>query len=150
MIVNTYLFGNIEINDEEILTFEHGIPGFEHLHTFAYIRESEESLFTHLQALEDGDITFIITNPFLFYPEYDFILPDSAKEELGLTGEKDVEVWSIVTLGEKVEEATMNLLAPIVANKKDKRAKQIVLQNPSYKTKHPLVQETSQPVEEKG
>jgi len=142
MIVHSYLFGAIDIDEQQVIRFESGIPGFEHLKRFAVIREADDSAFVHLQSVEDGEVTFVLTNPFLFYKDFEFVLSKANQEELKIGNKEDVVVWVIVTVGEDVENTTLNLLAPVVMNPKERLGKQIVLQNTNYKTKHPLIEQT--------
>jgi flagellar assembly factor FliW len=139
MKLKTLHFGEIEVADETEWTFLHGIPGFEHLTQFTIVQQAEHLPFSYLQSLEEGAISFIITNPFLVYPEYEFELPDFAQEELAISEDAELAIWSIVTLKDDVEGATINLLAPIVLNAEKRRGKQIILHDSSYTTKHPLL-----------
>jgi len=148
MLIHTYLFGEIEVGEEHLIRFDNGVPGFEHLKYFTVIKDSEDAVFVHLQAVEDGDVTFVLTNPFVFYPDFEFVLSNAYQEELLIESEEDVEVWVIVTVAEDVEHTTINLMAPVVMNRRKKLGKQIVLQNTNYKTKHPLVQQV-EPAERK-
>jgi flagellar assembly factor FliW len=60
------------------------------------------------------------------------------QQELNIENEADVAVWSIVTIDRHNNEVTLNLLAPIVVNVRDKRGKQIILHDSDYQTKHKL------------
>ncbi|UJF33226.1 flagellar assembly protein FliW [Paenibacillus hexagrammi] len=141
MKVDTFHFGEIEVLQEEIVTFSGGIPGFEQLTSFAILRFEEHAPFYYLQSLQETMISFVITNPFGVYPDYEFHLPISEQEELEISEEAQLAVWSIVTIRDSAETATMNLLAPIVVNVERRLGKQIVLHNSHYKTKHPIFRE---------
>lgn len=140
MKLNTLRFGEIEIDTEQTIVFAHGIPGFDELSKFILLQPDPEVPFTFLQSLENTDLSFILTNPFAFYPEYEFILPEAAKEELEIEKEQDFSIWSIVSIKESIQEATLNLLAPVIIQEKAKLGKQIILQGTPYRTKHALIQ----------
>ncbi|MGN7762058.1 flagellar assembly protein FliW [Paenibacillus sp. 22594] len=141
MIIETLSMGKLEVNEDQIYHFPKGIPGFEEETEFALIKMSE-SPFWVLQSLKEQELSFLLSDPFVFYPSYEFELPDDEAEELGI--ELDVLVRCIITLKEQIETSTINLLAPIVLNPTGLTGKQIVLHHAAYHTKHSLLQE--QPV----
>ncbi|MDO3412081.1 flagellar assembly protein FliW [Saccharibacillus sp. CPCC 101409] len=135
MIIETSSLGNIEITVEQIYRFENGIPGFEEENEFALL-PVEGSPFFHLQSLKEKHLSFLLADPFVFFPEYEFELGDSDSEELEL--QTGVQVRCIVTLRDDIEKSTMNILAPLVLNPVKRKGRQIVLHNSAYATKHPL------------
>lgn len=141
MKINTAYFGQVEIEDSEIINFPEGLPAFEHLKQFVILDAEEEIAFRWLQSLEDENIAFVIINPFLFKFDYEFKLSDHAIEKLKIESETDVAVYSIVVIPEKMEDMTANLLAPVVINVREKLGKQIVLENTAYHTKHKIAEE---------
>ncbi|MDQ0192184.1 flagellar assembly protein FliW [Paenibacillus wynnii] len=135
MLIETTAWGKLEIDEDQIYHFSKGIPGFEDVTEFALI-ELEKSSFAQLQSTQHESISFLLTDPFNFYHEYEFDLPDTDAEELDI---KDaVSVRSIVTIKEQLELSTINLLAPIILNPLNRKGKQVVLHKSSYLTKHPL------------
>ncbi|MBT2678860.1 flagellar assembly protein FliW [Bacillus sp. ISL-35] len=136
MKINTMYHGEVEIN--EILTFEKGIPGFVEEKQFALLPLSDDEFYYVLQSVSTPGLAFVLTNPFHFMKEYDFQLEEGAVEELSLESEKDVTVYSILTVQDPFEKTTANLQAPIIINLKNRKAKQVVLHNEQYKTKHPI------------
>jgi flagellar assembly factor FliW len=139
MLIDTVRFGEIEIQDTEIIAFPDGIPGFEKLNQFIIIKPNEELPFSFLQSVEEGAVAFIISNPFVFYPEYEFEISEITKQELSIEAEEDVLVWNIISIRDDLENATINLLAPIIVNTKDQVGKQVVLQGTDYSVKHKLI-----------
>lgn len=140
--LQTAIFGELEINEQDIINFKQGIPGFEHLRAFVIVRPDEELPFVYLLAMEQPETMLILCDPFSFYPDYELKLSDEVLEELHIETESDVLVWSIVTIRDNLETATINLLAPLVMNVKQRFAKQIILNSGPYETKHPLFRET--------
>lgn len=135
MIISTTIWGDIEVDEKEIYRFEKGIPGFEETTDFVLL-DQDEAPFYYLQSLQEKELSFVLVDPFIFYPEYEFELPDSEAEELEI--ESNLVVRSILTLHEQVENSTINLLAPLVFNPDNRQAKQVVLHQTTYQTKHPL------------
>jgi flagellar assembly factor FliW len=133
--LNTLRFGEIDVEEDKIVTFEQGIPGFEASRRFIVLHPDESLPFAFMQSIEDGDLAFIVTNPFYYFPEYQFELPDSVQEALNIENESDVTLCSVVTVGGG-EDIYLNLLAPIVMNTRLKKGRQVILHQSEYKTKH--------------
>ncbi|WP_085522106.1 flagellar assembly protein FliW [Tuberibacillus sp. Marseille-P3662] len=139
MTIETKYHGEMEINHDEAIHFDHGLPGFQHETTFVLLPLEQASPFVVLQSLNHPEVAFIMTTPFLFYPDYAFDLPEDAIDQLAIESEFDVTIYSILTIKEPFEDSTINLIAPVIINHQTKEAKQIVLQSDDYTTKHPLV-----------
>jgi flagellar assembly factor FliW len=135
LIVQTLSSGELHIAEEDIYLFPNGIPGFEDETKFAVIA-MEEGPFSYLQSLKNAELSFLVSDPFIFFPEYEFELPDEDTEELEIRD--GILVRCIVTIKEQVEQTTMNLLAPIVLNSINQLGRQTVLHNSPYLTKHLL------------
>ncbi|MDQ0231455.1 flagellar assembly protein FliW [Metabacillus malikii] len=141
MKISTKYHGNIEVSESDIVTFENGIPGFLDEKSFVLLPLDDESPFTILQSTITAELGFIIVNPFIFFPTYEFELSDNEKQLLNLTSEKDVNVFTILNIKDPFQQSTANLQAPIILNTKNNKAKQIILNDARYKTKHTLIQE---------
>lgn len=136
MLIETSTWGSLEITEEQVYQFPKGIPGFEQETKFALL-SLEEGPFAYLQSLNEKELAFVVVDPFVFYPDYEFELPENESKELSLQ-EDQVYVRSIVTLKDPIENSSLNLLAPIVMNSIARTGKQIVLHNSPYRTNHPL------------
>lgn len=135
MLIETVTLGQLDINEDQIYHFPKGIPGFEHETDFAVI-DLQEGPFSYLQSLKTDNLALLLTDPFVFYKSYEFELPESETEELAI--QTSVQVRAVVTIKEKLEESTLNLLAPIVFNPDKRIGKQVVLHRSDYSTKQLL------------
>ncbi|MFC7678564.1 flagellar assembly protein FliW [Paenibacillus sp. GCM10028914] len=135
MNVETAQFGPLDVPEDQIYHFSKGIPGFESHSEFAVIHVAEGP-FSYLQSLQDSHISLLMTDPFVFYPNYEFDLPESIVEEMELNS--DLMIRSIVTLNENVEKSTINLLAPLVFNLENKSGRQVILHASEYQSRHLL------------
>lgn len=142
MKLNTRYHNEVEIKEEEILHFEKGIPGFPEEMKFVILPLNEDGSFSVLQSIETVGLAFVIASPFSFFPGYDFKLEDSVVEELEIKSENDVVVYSILTVEDPFEKTTANLQAPVIINKVSNKAKQVILVDEKYKTKHNLFGKT--------
>ncbi|PAK51975.1 flagellar assembly protein FliW [Paenibacillus sp. 7541] len=139
MMVNTRRFGLIEINEDQVITFIGPVLGFETLKKYAFVSTGEDRQpFEFLQAIEDENLTFIVTDPFVFFKDYEFQLDKHWTEALDVHREEDIQVMVIVTV-RSPEDITCNLRAPIVINRTKRVAAQVILEQGSYPTKQPLL-----------
>ena len=107
------IHGKIIYKENEIITFEKGIPGFPNLKKYIIREAIEDSPFSIIQSIEDKDIEEIIKN-------------------LNIKKEEDVILYSLVTLSEKVGNITANLKAPLVININDQKGEQYILDKEEY------------------
>ncbi|MBT2661799.1 flagellar assembly protein FliW [Bacillus sp. ISL-45] len=142
MRLNTKYHNEVKIKEEEILLFEKGIPGFPEETKFVVLPLNEDGSFSVMQSVTTSGLAFIIASPFGFFPNYDFKLEDSVVEELELKSENDVVVYSILTVEDPFDKTTANLQAPVIINKANNKAKQVILIEEGYKTKHNLFGKT--------
>ena len=121
------------------LHFAAGLPGFPHLHDFVMAPWGPPtSPFSTVIAVDDPDVGFIVVSPFVFYPEYDFELDGGTAKRLGLVDSSMAHVVCIVTLQDRPEDATINLLGPIVVNTASGESCQAVLPDGGYQARMPL------------
>lgn len=127
-------------DEQQIFCFTNGIPGFEKKREFIFVSISPD-MSMQLMKTVDEEVTLLVVNPFLFYPEYEWELPESSRLELQIESEHDVEIWSVVTVPEDPHYSTLNLLAPIVLNVNKRLGKQLILHDQPYSSRTPLNRE---------
>lgn len=141
MQVQTKYHGVTKIEELQILKFHQGIPGFLEEKQFIILPLEENSPFFILQSVNTSELAFVMVDPFSFYLDYEFSLTDSIIEQLQIDDEKQVATFVILTVQEPFTKTTANLQAPIVTNTEKKLAKQFVLNDKRYTTKHLLINE---------
>lgn len=137
MNIETKYHGTVEVSKGEILHFAAGIPGFPEEKKFV-ILPLEDTGFAVMQSAVTPEIAFVVAEPFTFFPEYDFKLDEQIIEQLELGSAEDVRVCTILTVREPFEKTTANLQAPVIINTKNRKAKQVILNESGYQTRHPL------------
>lgn len=142
MFIETTHFGQIEINEADILNFEEGIIGFEDVKKFGIIdSEDPESPFKWIQAVDKPELAFALVDPFKIKKDYDFDLTDEEVEYLGVNDASEVMVFSIVVVPEDIKKISMNLKAPLIINKSNNKAAQIILDTDKYTVRHLILDE---------
>ena len=137
--VSTDRFGELEIDEKRVLHFNEGIPAFETEHEFIILPYDDESPYYFMQSLNKSNLAFLLTMPELFFPDYAAEIDDETVAELEIAEDDNVLIYTLLTIPNgSVRYMTANLLAPIVINVKNMKAKQIVMDKSNYTTKHRL------------
>ena len=137
--IETVRFGTIEVEESKIVRFPKGLPAFEDEHEFIIAPFDDETPYVFLQSVNTPDLAFMMTTPYLFFPDYEFRLNDTVLHELQISNPDELLVYTLLTIpAGNVRGMTANLLAPIVINKKTNQAQQVVLEKTDYTTKHLL------------
>jgi flagellar assembly factor FliW len=138
--IKTTRFGEVEVDEIKAVHFQDGLLGFPGKKNYVIMEHKPGSSFLWLQSMDVPDLAFVMINPFLLNSEY---LKDLSKdEEALLKNERDEEilVFSLVAIPKgRVEDATVNLMGPIIVESKSRNAKQVILANSGYSHRHPLI-----------
>lgn len=139
MNIATKFHGELEINEQGIITFESGIPGFLNEKKFTLLT-LEETPFFVLQSTTTPEVAFITINPFDVFPTYEFELSQDVLSDLHIQSEQGVTVFVIVSVRSPFEDSTANLQAPVVVNMNSQLGKQYIMNTDQYTTRHSLIQ----------
>ena len=131
--------GEMQYEENNIITFNKGIPGFNELKKFILLDLQEYEPFKLLQSLEDDEISLIVTSPYEFFNEYEIKLSEETIKNLKIDSPEQVMILTTVTLNSDVKKITTNLQGPIVINTSNNFGEQIILDNSKYKVKSPLI-----------
>jgi len=139
MQITTTRFGEIEIDDELVFEFIEPILGYDKLKKYVLIDNSPESPFKWLQSVEDPNIAFPITFPSYFSIDYKFTVPEDKAQKLEVKNAENVLTFNIACIPQgQAQDATINLVGPIVINVESKKGLQLVLTDTKYSIKHRL------------
>ena len=142
MQIKSTRFGEFEVPEDLVVQFPEGLPGFEDQKQFAFLPytvDEDNSPFAYMQSVQDPDLTLLLADPFLFFKHYSLNLNDEDAAQLGLSdSEETAGVYGVVAVPEKIDQMTVNLVAPIVVNWKEQKGMQIILDRSPYSTKHRL------------
>lgn len=140
MIIQTSRFGQLEVNPERFIVFEEGILGFPRQHEYALVQTGEGSGFYWLQAVRRPDLAFVVCDPRLFVLDYQVPVKLEELQGIELTDPNNAQVFVIVNkVGDLL---TGNLQGPLVINVTTRKARQLVLSDKRYSTRHPLIRIT--------
>lgn len=137
MEIESTRFGRIEVDDERIMTFPGGLLGFPECTRYALIQTGSENYFFWLQSVDDANLAFVVTDPTIFFKDYEVPVREELRQDLDLA---DVASLQVFVICNKVGEwLTGNLLGPIVVNAQNCLAQQVVLTEKRWTTRQPLM-----------
>lgn len=143
MRIRSPLFGEMDIDPEQILHFPEGLPAFNDQRRFVILPMDKNSPFYYLQAVDNADLCFLLADPFPFWPHYQAELGDAEVQKLQAAQDgSNISLFTILTIPADFKNTTANLLAPLIINTERKIGLQIILANADYTTKHPLFSAT--------
>lgn len=141
MKIQTSRFGEIEVEDKEIIDFPEGLIGFYDKKRFIVYNYQPENPFQWLQCVDDGDLAFIVIEPIEFIADYMPKVMRGDLNSLGLGDLSEADIYAMVVVPDDPENISANLLGPIIINKLARLGKQVILQTEKYTTCHFIIEE---------
>lgn len=137
MIIRTSRFGQLEVDQDRLIVFEDGILGFPKQQRYALVQTGEGSGFYWLQSVDTEELAFVVCDPRLFVADYQVPVKKEELQAIGVDSPDDAQVFIIVNkVGDLL---TGNFQGPLVVNVKNRGARQLVLSDKRYSTRHPLM-----------
>lgn len=138
MLIQSTRFGAMQVDDDRIITFRHGLLGFPGHQRFALIQSGDGNYFFWLQSIEDPNLAFVVTDPSTFFADYRAPLREEISRDIELEDPAHAQVFVICN---KVEGwLTGNLLGPLVVNAQNRLGGQVVLTDKKWTTRQPLLE----------
>jgi flagellar assembly factor FliW len=106
-------FGTLEVADDAVLAFPKGLIGLPG-ERWTLVSGGDDSAFRWLHSLEDPALALPVTNPWLFFDEYEVALSDADTAKIGCEDPSALEVYVTVRAAEQLEDFRANLRAPLV------------------------------------
>jgi flagellar assembly factor FliW len=138
MRVVTERFGEIDVDDDRVLAFDEGVPGFPSARRFALVEVDDSDSFFWLQSLEDPELAFLCAVPWPFFPDYEPELSEGDQAALAVEQAEDVLVLVVLTVDRDASQVTANLMGPVMINQRTRTGRQVVLSDSDYPLRAPL------------
>lgn len=132
MRVKTRLFGEIDIEDNKIITFPSGLVGFPDMKKFTIIYDEEKpgkNGIIWFQSLDEPQFAMPVMEPNAVVPDYNPTVNDELLTPLGELTEDNLYVLVSVTVPKDITKMSVNLKGPIVINTDTLLANQIVVED---------------------
>lgn len=132
------VLGEISYQEEEVIIFPEGLIGFENNKRFIIKTKDGFEPFYWLLCLDEPGLLFPVIDPFLIMKDYRPSPSGTELQSIGIKNRSDVRFLAVVTVGQHVDQVSVNLRGPIVINKLRNLGKQIILMDSEYLVKHPI------------
>lgn len=141
MKIHTRIFGEIEIAEEKIITFENGIIGFPDLKRFTLLHDEARGTdagIRFLQSIEEPGFAMPVMDPLIVKPDYDPEVNDELLASAGKITPENLLVLVTVTVPKDLTKMTVNLQGPFVINVEEHKACQVIVEGQDYPVKFPV------------
>ena len=121
-----------------MITFSNGLLGFGTYKRYVLIETGQDATFWWLQAVDEPDLAFVVTDPRFFVSSYRVPLRSDQMQEMGIKSADDAQVFVIVNkVGNML---TGNLQGPLVIRVDSMTGEQLVLSDKRFTTRVPLME----------
>lgn len=141
MIINTKVFGEVEITDDKIITFPGGIIGFPELRRFTLLHNEERGVsagIRWLQSLEEPGFAMPVMDPLVVKEDYNPEIDDELLSGIGGITPDNLLVLVTVRVPSDLSQMSVNLQGPIVINVDERKACQIIVDTDIYPVRFPI------------
>lgn len=126
-----------------VVEFVEPIPGFPDDREFAFAAVEDTGVLYTLRSARNPGLRFIVADPAAFFPDYAPALADADLICLDADEQEELALLVIVTLTDRLADATANLLAPIVLAPRRGTAAQVLLRDAGLSLRAPLLRPAS-------
>ncbi len=140
MLVKTKFFGEVDLPEEKILTFDRGLIGLSDYkqYTILYDVEKEETNICWLQSVDEPTLALPIIKPLLVKEDYNPVVEDELLTHIGELTEENLVIFLTMTVPSDITQMSVNLKAPIIINADTRKAAQIMVENQDYEVKYKI------------
>jgi flagellar assembly factor FliW len=140
MRVLTRPYGEIDLDERQLITLPWGLLGFEDLRRWALL-DAAQPPFYWLQSLERSEIAFVLIDPRQFRPDYEPGADPAELAGLEIGSDEEQLVFAIVTIPAESERMSANLQGPLVVNRRSRVGRQVVSTDPRWGVRHVIADE---------
>ncbi len=141
MIINTKVFGEVEITDDKIITFPGGIIGFPDMKNFTLLHDEEQGVsagIRWLQSLDEPGFAMPVMDPLVVKTDYNPEIDDELLTGIGEVTADNLLVLVTVRVPSDLTQMSVNLQGPIVINVDERKACQIIVDTDTYPVRFPI------------
>jgi flagellar assembly factor FliW len=128
-----------ETTDLPVIEFVAPMPGFPDLRKYVLVQVDDAGVLYSLTSVDTPELRFLVAPPAPFFPEYAVDIDDEALAALGSSDPDELLVLLVINTGEQPDDASANLLAPIIIAKGERRAVQLILSRTGLPVRAPLL-----------
>lgn len=144
MLINTAVFGPLEVSTQDIFQLKDGLLGFDGIRSYALISRQEDDVTLYwFQAVDANVPCFVVFDPFEIVEGYQPELMKADLQALACENADELSFFVIAVVPDDVSKTTVNLKSPIVLNRRDNTGRQVILANKDYPIRFALSVEES-------
>lgn len=128
-------FGEVVVPKDSIIEFPAGIIGVPSQHR--YVMLEYNSLFSWLHCVDDPNLAFVVVEGYEFGDGYQ-VQPPIGDRDIDLKEDDEYAILVIITIRRSPDITTANLKAPIFVNIRNRKAAQIIFDDPKLSIRHPF------------
>lgn len=141
MKLQTKYFGEVEYDEDDLITFPVGLVGFEEEHDYLLLPfEGSAGNLLCLQSTSTPALAFVVMNPFSLKPDYSPDLRPQELKALGASESHTLSYYVLCVVKNPVSDSTVNLKCPVSINPETRVAQQVILETDLYEMRHPLAE----------
>jgi len=120
MEIKSKAFSAQNLDSDSVISFPHGIPGFEDQTQFQLFNLDDSEIVFSLQSLSNKDTAFSVALPSHFNINYNFLLSDKEEQILEIESIDDLLLLLILHKDEKSNQPTIkgSIKSPLLINSK--------------------------------
>ena len=138
MLIQTSRFGEIEVEDNQIISIPSGLVGFSEDRRFVIREDDAAAPFLWLQSVEDNGLAFVMIEPHVSVSNYQLELTKEHLNKLDAKSIEDLRVYVLVTMAKEMKDVTINLQGPLLLNSEKRLGLQFIIPDGKYSTRHLL------------
>jgi flagellar assembly factor FliW len=139
VILETSRFGKVTYKKGDIILMVKGLLGFEDYKQFILVSPEDQDPFKWLQSIDDHSLAFLVIAPLLVKIDYKVEISSKDLTLLEAKNGKDLLTYLLVAIPNgQIEKITANLQAPIIINRSNLRALQLIISESGYFPQFPI------------
>ena len=138
MLIQTSRFGEIEVEENQIIAFPSGLVGFSEDRRFVIREDDAAAPFLWLQSVENNGLAFVMIEPHVSVSNYELELTNEHLKKLDAKNIEELRGFVLVTMAKEIKDVTINLQGPLLFNLEKRLGLQFIIPDGKYSTRHLL------------
>ena len=138
MLIQTSRFGEIEVEENQIITLPSGLVGFSEDRRFVIREDDAAAPFLWLQSVDSNGLAFVMIEPHVSVSNYELELTQEHLNKLDAKNIEELRVFVLVTMAKEIKDVTINLQGPLLFNPEKRMGLQFIIPDGKYSTRHLL------------
>ena len=138
MLIQTSRFGEIEVEENQIISLPSGLIGFSEDRRFVIREDDAAAPFLWLQSVDNNGLAFVMIEPHVSVSNYELELTQEHLNKLDAKNIEELRVFVLVTMAKEIKDVTINLQGPLLFNPEKRLGLQFIIPDGKYSTRHLL------------